>query len=424
MNIQTVRTMRMANKRRTISRKALYEQIICTLFLIPFFQCEGLMAIGMDYTPIKWIGGATILIVAFPTMRYLNKSCFFYAFFYLSILFSTFLNHRDIKPAISMSIQMVGFLLFVNYYAYRRKLRCLIISMKRFFGLLILINLYIQIAHQDIFGLTTSKNIINLIASDNFQGYWYVSFILIVYLADFGKSDTFVFADMCFWVTVCLVSLIRGWAATCLCIFVVFIILFMFYHLRIMNIFTPWTSLLICGLVSFLVIGLQIQKYFDWLIVDILQKDLTLSSRTYIWASAIMNILKKPIWGYGTTSGGRLSINQLSIGFSKSTFFSHNVFLEILIQGGVVAMVFFVLIYIGANRSLKYKEGNSNLKVVLSISVFSLLLMQFTEFAIYMSVANIPIVLCFFYRELEIEGFDRRVSRDIPLLMDKWNIRL
>lgn len=410
MSIQTVKIAPKAKVRCRVSISEFYEQIICTLFLLPFFQCEGLDVIGVDWTLIKWIGGAVILIVALPTMRYMNKSCFFYGLFYISITFSTMLNRRDMTPALSMSIQMIGFLILIHYYAYRGKLRCLIESMKRFLGILILINLFIQIVHQDAFGLTPSYNTINFITSDNFQGYWYIPFILIVYLADSGKNVTYRFTDMCFWIVVCLISLIRGWAATCLSIFVVFILLFAFYRLKIMKLLTPWTSLIGSAVFLFLVIGLRIQKYFEWLIVDILHKDLTLSNRTYIWASAIANILKKPILGYGTTSGGRLSINRISIGLRTITFFSHNVFLEILIQGGIVAMVFFVLIYIGANRSLKKHRENTDLKVALGISVFSLLLMQFSEFAIYMPVANIPVILCYFYGELIKEGFGRGIS--------------
>lgn len=404
MSIQAIK-IEMKTKERFMASS--YAQIICTFFLMPFFQCVGLETIGVDWTPIQLIGGAVILIAALPSMRYINKSCFFYGLFYISITFSTMLNQRNMIPALSMFIQMIGFLILIHYYAFMGKLRCLIGSMKRFLGTLILINLFIQIVHQDAFGLTASHNTINFITSDNFQGYWYVPFILIVYLADLGKNVTYRFTDMCFWIVVCLISLIRGWAATCLVIFVVFILLFALYRLKIMKFLTPWTSLIGCAVFSFLIIGLQIQKSFEWLIVDILHKDLTLSYRTYVWASAIENILKKPVFGYGTTSGGRLSINQFSIGVRTFTLFSHNVFLEILIQGGIVAMVFFILIYIGASRSLKKRRGNTDLKVVLSISVFSLLLMQFSEFAIYMPVANIPIILCFFYEELIKEGFGR-----------------
>lgn len=407
-----------------VSRTELYERIICMLFLIPFFPCDGLTTIGIDWSPFKWVGGAVILMVALPTIWHMNKACFFYGLFYVSISFSTFLNRRDIMPALSMAIQMIGFLILFHYYAYRGKLRCLISTMKRFLGILILINLFIQVAYQDVFGLTPAKNTINLIASDNFQGYWYIPFILIVYLADSGKSATYRFVDMFFWIVVCLISLIRGWAATCLSIFVVFVILFMLYRWKAMKILTPWTSLVGCAVFSFLVVGLQVQKYFEWLIVDVLQKDLTLSTRTYIWASAIANILKKPVFGYGTTSGGRLEINRYSIGFSKITAFSHNVFLEILIQGGIVAMVFFVLIYIGASRSLKKDKEGTDLKVILSISVFSLLLMQFSEFAIYMPVANIPIILCYFYKELTREGFARSSSGSSPRKAGRWYIHL
>ena len=285
--------------------------------------------------------------------------------------------------------------------------------------MLIIITLLFQLFNKYAFGLTTSHNTINFLAPDNHLGYYYIPFMLTVYLSDIGKAERYRMIDFCLWGAICVVSLIQAWAATCLSVFVLFLILFLLRRMKIYHLLTPLTALLANVGISILIIGLQIQKKFEWLIVNILQKDLTLSGRTYIWASAIENILKKPILGYGTTRGGRLSIQSYSIGLNTYTFFSHNVFLEVLVQGGIVATVFFILIYIGAYKSMSRTQGQTELKTVLNICVFSLLLMQFSEFAIYIPVANLPLILCLFYKKLLREGFGEILYSDHCVVNEK-----
>lgn len=391
-----------AKYRFKINMSSFFEKCGCVLFLLPFLELQGLTySFDFDWSYIRLICGIAFLFTAFPSVRLLNKSCFFYGLFYLSILFSTFMNQRDIIPAITLAWQMISFILVINYYAKTNRLYTLFFVMKRLVGSLILVTFFIQLIDQNIFGVSEAGNSINFLVSDNFLGYYYISFILIVYLSDIKKKKCYRFFDICFWVAICTASLICAWAGTCLVVFIFFVVLLIIRNWKILRLFTPLIALITNAGISILVIFYQIQKYFDWLIVDILHKNLTLSFRTYIWASAIANILKKPIIGYGTVRGGRLDINRFSWGIGLSnTAFSHNVYLEILMQGGIVAMMFFVLIYFFAHRQLMKIKENTEIKSMICISIFFILLMQFSEFAIYLPIANLPLILCFFYKDL------------------------
>lgn len=395
------------NLHRGIRISNIFENLICTLLLVPYFPPTGLLELFNIKWSVVWITGFVILLLlSATTLRHIDRTFIMYGLFYVSITISTLLNGREVFPAFVLAGKMISFLLLFHYYTYIGKLRCLIHTMKVYLGTMIIITLLIQLINKELFGFTQARNIINFIDSDNFLGYYYIPFILIVYLSDLKRSKRYQALDLTFWISICLISLINAWSATCLTIFILYIILFLFRKWRIFNFINPLISLITNAAISILVIGFQIQKYFKWLIVDILHKDLTLSSRTYIWGSALANILKKPIFGYGTISGGRLDINSYSIGLNRYTFFSHNVFLEVLLQGGIVAMVFFVFLYIAASWSMtKTKRTETEYKNLIFISLFSILLMQFSEFAIYIPIANLPLILCFFYEDLLKEGF-------------------
>lgn len=398
-----------------LKRGYVLDWLVCALLCLSFFEPQGLTnMLGIEWDYVKYAVLIAVIFLTFSRIATfkimeLIKPCIFYGLFFLSILFSTYINGRDIFPAIAYGGQMISWILLVNYYAQTHKLHLLFRVMKFLLGTIIIINMAVQFINQDAFGFTGSDNHINFLTSDNFQGYWYIPFLLIVYLADEGKSKAARKIDICFWAIICVLSLIRAWAATCLLIFIVFLALLLLRKWKALRILTPFTSLMMNVVVISAIIVFQIQKYFSWLIEGILKKTMTLSGRVYIWRSALANIMEKPIFGHGTVDGGRLSINTYRIGLSSSTFFSHNALLEILIQGGIVAFVLFVVIYLVAHLQLG-KSNGSEMKVLINISIFSLLLMQFSESAIYMPIANLPLILCFFYDDLVQEGFDRKLS--------------
>lgn len=385
-----------------MERKIL-ERILCLCLVIPFCEAEGLNA----FLPFSWeffvLVDAIVLLMAAIFLKRIKIYYIYIGIFYFMILASTVINSGDTFAALYYAARMICLVILIDLYAQRQGLRLLLSTFKLVLGIEILLTLFFQVVAQDIFGFTLSHNYINFLTADNDLGYWYLPFTLIVYLSDAQKSRKYQIIDLLFWIGICLTSLVFAWSATCMSIYVLFALCIIFYKIKIFQFLTPFRSVLINIGISILVIFFHIQDLFGWLIVDILHKNMTLSSRTLIWASAIQNILKKPIFGYGTMQGGRMSINRLS---GRIHFFSHNIFLEIVIQGGLVALFFYIIIYFFAGKTLKHFH-KSDVTILINLSLFFILLMQFTEFALYEPFANLPLILCFFYKELLREGFAR-----------------
>lgn len=69
---------------------------------------------------------------------------------------------------------------------------------------------------------------------------------------------------------------------------------------------------------------------------ELLGRSATFTGRTYLWEYAIKMINQRLVWGYGYTSG--------NISAWGKEFSSHNILLELLIQGGIIYLVPFILL--------------------------------------------------------------------------------
>lgn len=323
--------------------------------------------------------------------------------FFIVILISTIVNKSEILPPFYFAARVICLIVLIDYCSKKGGLLYLLTLMKRLIGFYILITLFFQIFNQDYFGKTMSGNNFNFLAPDNDLGYWYVVFIMLVYITSYCKSYMTKKRELIFWGTVCFVSLCRAWAGAGLVGYTLFILILFLNRTRFVKLFTPLNALAFNIVISASIILLKIQYLFKWLIVDVLNKSLTISNRIYVWNATISNIMKKPYLGYGTNLFGKLSINFVPE-FGRY-YFSHNIFLEIMIQGGIIAFIIFILLYFYADKVFKEMNKIYDLKAVVAITIFSLLFMQSTEFCLYKPITNIPLILCFYFNNIlhEIE---------------------
>lgn len=111
----------------------------------------------------------------------------------------------------------------------------------------------------------------------------------------------------------------------------------------------------------------------------IFNKDATFSTRTIIWDVALSMIKAQPILGYGATETKYITIGNY-------VFNCHNIFLQLMMMGGIVMMVFFIrLIYLSIDKISKISQDTIQ-KTVVALLV-SFFVMSMTEvYAISLAV--------------------------------------
>lgn len=130
----------------------------------------------------------------------------------------------------------------------------------------------------------------------------------------------------------------------------------------------------VIGVIAIIIYQIQFRwRFLSYILVDILNKDITFDNRTYIWNSTILNIIKKPILGYGIDSNA-----EVIFPYSVRSLPAHNQFLCILEDGGMVSFIIFsvLLIY------LVYRVQEINDNRVRSLLIFmylALLIIFVTE---------------------------------------------
>ncbi|NLO37240.1 MAG: O-antigen ligase family protein [Clostridiaceae bacterium] len=133
-----------------------------------------------------------------------------------------------------------------------------------------------------------------------------------------------------------------------------FLAYFAFAH-RIIN----YTFMVSAGIVLNLsILFLRIQNYFRWLIVDLLNEDLSLNKRTYIWDDVLRQCREKMWLGHGIIGENRRTV-QVNIvnpdaGMNLvSPIQVHNQLLSILYFNGVIGLGVFYAMLLTAGARLK-----------------------------------------------------------------------
>lgn len=146
------------------------------------------------------------------------------------------------------------------------------------------------------------------------------------------------------WVSYCMLgvsalSLLLVWSATGLMgLAVALVFLLFFYQRRWQTLFNGATAMLSGVSLFFAVVLYRLQDVFAFLIEGVLHKGLSFTGRTEIWDTAIDNILRSPALGYGLAQSGK--VYRLR---KHKYYHAHNVFLEVLMEGGFCALVCFLM---------------------------------------------------------------------------------
>ena len=189
----------------------------------------------------------------------------------------------------------------------------------------------------------------------------------------------------------CVLSILLRWSATGVVgVFLYFVILFLYNYKLFNNIFS-WKKMLFIIILFFLLINiLRFQNIFSFIVVDILNKDLTFTGRTLIWDIALSLFLKNPLIGSGADC-------LKAYGYSHA----HNFYLNLLCSVGIFPLLIFIMIIIISLKRLNnYSYLSKYFISVIFSFLFIMLFESYTTYYLFFIVIGLNYVLG------DLEGFN------------------
>lgn len=162
------------------------------------------------------------------------------------------------------------------------------------------------------------------------------------------------------------------WSATSLVGIAVFILLLVGRRLwenrRVVNVFSAFLA---ASGTTLLILFFQIQYQFQFFIENILRRSMDFTRRLRMWELTIRYIREKPWMGYGVED---ITIRALKIGGPNA----HNLFLELLYQGGIAEIIIWLLAMFCLMVELR-RDKNSFAYIVISAAIMCVMVMSITE---------------------------------------------
>ena len=106
------------------------------------------------------------------------------------------------------------------------------------------------------------------------------------------------------------------------------------------------------AIISFLIIGVNIQDKVSWLIEDVLGEALTLNNRTNIWRIVLLQIPEHLYVGHGWGVAKAFTYSKTEY-VTRTATATHNQFLSLLYDGGIIGILLFTIIIVIAAKKLR-----------------------------------------------------------------------
>lgn len=98
------------------------------------------------------------------------------------------------------------------------------------------------------------------------------------------------------------------------------------------------------------VISIQSTPWVQTFVVNVLHKDATLTTRTFIWGEILLKIAERPLFGFGILD----QETYVSITMNPFANSPHNMVLTVLMSGGLIGLLLYIYIFV---KALRKKEG-------------------------------------------------------------------
>ena len=287
-----------------------------------------------------------------------------YSIYTLYIIIITFINKGYIESAVyQYGVLSIGCIMFVDFFS--DNIKTFVGSSYIYFLVLIFLNLFSMIFY--------NKNLIYGNTNNNFI--FYFLFIFFSILINFKNKNKIMLSFNIFTYFIMLYCSYRFNATnTLIIIFLYTVALYAFNNEKCYKLFNNYTYFIVILFIFVFIVLPGENSILSVVVSKIFNKSTSLSGRSLIYEKSIAQFLKSPIFGQGLL---KTADAKAIIGNS----WTHNLFLEQMLSGGVVGLILFLFIVFNTVFCVE-KVSNLYLKYVLSTTLFFYLFRNMFETSI------------------------------------------
>ena len=341
------------------------------LILIPFFEPSLFIQNNMIdqlYFIGSLVGMSWAILFLLQKGHYTKKSNFFPLLTILgmniALGISTFVNGGDKTYNLKKLILDIGYLLIVGILI-RKNLYDFTDTILNIWIVIALINMWSLFSFYETGMFTGDDGMIQYFWSvDNHFVSLLISMVFMAFYKDavFRKNKTSIKSIVVLGIAVA--TLVKAWSATSLIGMTIFLsgLIIQKSGMKLPEFIKKRFLIFFAIVINLSVVLYNSQEHFSGLL-NFLGKDATLSLRTRIWEYALTIISTHTLLGLG--SPGAFGIGGWFYHPFQGNLFMHNEFLELWVDGGIFAVIFFILFLMGPLLlRKKYRRDNTSTLLV------------------------------------------------------------
>lgn len=379
------------NKITISKQKVLLICAILSTFMPSFFSRAVIWS--RVCTLVQYIGFLVFLYKFIKRGVKHNKGSILIIFVQLVFLMSTIISSGDIHRCIRSAMGIVTVVLIVDYYS--TDLMNVIKPLYFLLELYVYLNFFAVLFSPN--GLYSNADLaygnthLWIFGSGNYNIFWILPTLMLGWLLYYSNKKKYKVRVIALTLIALATEVIQG-SSTGLVGAFLFVILIGVPFIK--EYLTPKLALTF-GIVLFLcVVVFRTYNIFEFLIVGILKKDMTFSTRLWIWDNAIKAIKENIFIGYGLQfsedTASLLGKMAGGVGWAGATH-CHCNYLQIMYVGGILAGISNIYIYYLGFKNCAFEFKTNPLNRVLTYALFCYLIIGITEQLEYVPMY---IVLC------------------------------
>ncbi|MCL1863985.1 MAG: hypothetical protein FWF78_10510 [Defluviitaleaceae bacterium] len=166
--------------------------------------------------------------------------------------------------------------------------------------------------------------------------------------------------------TVCVavvISVIQVWSAMGVVMGVLFIFIVLIGRNKVFKkVLNVNVFLLVNVFLFFIITIFRAQEHFAFLIEQVLNRSLTMTTRTYLWDITLERIRYAPWLGYGLSDDSWILMDG-------GLFHAHNIIFELIMRGGLITLISYLCIVLCCRKTLSIHK-NHNISLFFGAAIF------------------------------------------------------